>query len=49
MLDNLTMHRLTDNVHARLNRTDGHVHPDRLLIATRLSRACKAPKPQFGT
>lgn len=49
MLDNLTMHRLTDNVHARLNRTERHVHPRRFFIATRLLRACKAPKPQFGT
>ena len=49
MLDNLTMHRFTDNVHARLNRADGHVQPDRFLIATRLARACKAPQPQFST
>ena len=46
MLDNLTMHQFTDNVHARLNRADVHAHPDRFFIATRLARACKAPKPQ---
>ncbi len=46
MLDNLTMPQFIDNVHARLNDADVHAHPDRFFIATRVARACLAPKPQ---
>ena len=46
MLDNLTLHQFTDNVHARLDGAEVEAHPDRFFVAAALARQGRGPRAQ---
>jgi tryptophan 6-halogenase len=45
MLDTLTMPQFLRNVHARLNGTEVHAHPDRFFMSRRIAVQGRAPRP----